>query len=136
MRPSKLENSRTREKLLRAIEEGFTYRAACSIAGITEATLASYKRKCQASDAPRHKKFLLDLERAYETALANLENVVRKAARVDDKVALKILARRNPEQWSERRGPRTVIRIDESTLRKGRDDDNDVVVQLVPDDDK
>jgi hypothetical protein len=92
-RRSKLTPDR-QQRLLAAVREGNSLRAAAAYAGITEDTLANWRR--QNSD------FSESLALAEADSERELVGLIRSAAREDWRAAAHLLACRWPADWSQR----------------------------------
>lgn len=136
-RPSKLHDADTRDLFIDAIASGFTQRGACAVAGISEDTAIRYRKLCEESLDPWECEFHERLQEAHGKALVMFEKTVISSGKSDPRTAMKILARRHPEGWSEYRRPKTVIRIDKDLLRKGASSTSDghLGVELLDDGD-
>lgn len=101
-RPSKFTPNIT-DAILKAVRNGVTETAAAEAVGIHRDTLTNWKRLGERGNES-YSAFFNDLARARAEAEVSLVVVVMEAALVDKdpKVALEVLARRNPEEWGRK----------------------------------
>jgi transposase len=92
-RPTKYTRDR-KKRLLDALRDGNTRRAACMAAGIDQDTLANW--------AQRFSDFSEELTRAEAEAEVALVGIIRAAAPQDWRAALTLLERRWPNEWGKR----------------------------------
>lgn len=112
-RPTLLDNDRE-GRALEAILRGATDAQAAFAAGVHRDTLSDWKARGEAADdleatgAPvpddevRYLRFFRGYTAARYAYLEALELTVHAGAREDPKLALEVLARRNPEKWGRR----------------------------------
>ncbi|HYW88566.1 MAG TPA: hypothetical protein VFB50_12400 [Chloroflexota bacterium] len=106
-RPSKLTPERA-ERLLQAVRDGNTLKAACACAGVTEETLASWRR--------RFLDFSECLTRAIAESEASLVASIRQAGAADWRASAWLLERRWPDQWANRAKVDMNLRIQAAAL--------------------
>src|SRR2546428_824250 len=97
-RPRKLADPQRRETLLKALEAGHTYKAACASAGLSEDAFARYRAE--------YADFADDVRQAEAKAAIRLVGQILEAGDKDWRALAWWLERRFPEEW--RRKSRTI----------------------------
>lgn len=104
-RPSTFTPERVEEILLH-IENGATYRRACILVGISEATFHEWKaqgKKALEDEKPnKFSEFLEKVNQAKEKYIAWLQSLVNQGAKMDGKLALRVLERKRPEEFGRK----------------------------------
>jgi transposase len=101
-RPPKI-NDEIVDTICAAIGRGITFRRACLIAGIGYRTFYRWLEQAEEDDAdPIYVEFKRRVEKAEADALALAEVVFYQGALADPKIAERLLARRDPDQYGER----------------------------------
>ena len=93
-RPRKLADPQRRETLLKALEAGHTYKAACASAGLSEDAFARYRAE--------YADFADDVRQAEAKAAIRLVGQILEAGDKDWRALAWWLERRFPEEWGRK----------------------------------
>jgi hypothetical protein len=106
-------------RILSGVRCGASYAEACAAAGISASTLAHWKRRAKAPDAPRKlRRFMRKLEQArHEGHIARLATI-QKASQTDWRAAAWLTERLSPERFSTKHQIQHSGRIDAPTDRR------------------
>lgn len=89
------------ERVCRDLRAGLTVAAACFSGGITTTSYHNWRMRGETGEAP-FADFLAATTEARDEGNRALELIVRKAAQVDWRAAVRVLESRDRENWSKR----------------------------------
>lgn len=99
-RPTKL-TAETKERLVRAIQQGNYYEPACKYAGITYSAFRQWMKKGEAGE-PKYAQFFEDIKKAEAAAEIRMIQEWQRQAPEDWKAIATFLERRYPDRWGKK----------------------------------
>ncbi len=92
-------NNKVQEDIVKSIKAGCFIETACSLAGISKATIYSWMKKGETEKEGKYRNFYLEVEKASAMAETRAVALITKSASLNWKAAAWFLQHRYPDRW-------------------------------------